>query len=136
MSKRIIQKTIKIDASVGKVWRVFTDPIVTRQMEGEYVTDWKVGSALGWKGKDGKIYKNGMVLEIEKERLIKHNLVGMEQEKKMLSIITYRFVDSGTQTILQAQEELYYEMTDGQYKEAMEGWDYALNLVKDTAERI
>src|SRR5688572_4951929 len=117
MIMKIIQKTIKINTPVSKVWKVFTEPAVTQKMGGEYVTDWKVGSSLGWKGKDGKMYTNGTILEIEKEKVIKHNLFD-DQKQKVLSVITYRFVKDDHQTILHAQEELNYETTDEQYQDS------------------
>ena len=134
--EKIIQKTIEINAPIDKVWRVFTDPTVTMHMGGEYVTDWKVGSSLGWRGKDGNMYTSGIILEIEKEKLIKHNLFNIGQNKKILSVITYRFIDKDGQTSLNAREELDYEMTDEQYAESMEGWDFALASVKETAEKF
>jgi uncharacterized protein YndB with AHSA1/START domain len=130
-----IQKTIKINAPTDKVWRVFTDPVITRQMGGEYVTDWKVGSSFGWKGKDGKMYTSGTILQVEYERIIKHNLFDMENKGKNLSVITYEFESQGTQTTLHSLEELNYEMTDQQYKDASEGWDFALAAIKEIAEK-
>ena len=129
MSKRIIQKTIMINAHVRKVWKVFTDPAITKKMGGEYVTDWKVGSSFGWKGRDGKMYTQGTILEIEKENVIKHNLLD-DQKQNVLSVITYEFVRHDHQTMLHAQEELNYETTDEQCQDSVEGWDFALASVK------
>lgn len=50
MNYSIVEKTIVINATPENVWRVFTDPSITQQMGGEYMSDWKVGSTLGWKG--------------------------------------------------------------------------------------
>lgn len=133
MGERIIQKAIEINAAVDKVWRVFTDPAITRQMGGEYVTDWKVGSSFGWIGKDGNVYTHGAILQLEKESLLKHNLFDAAQ--KVLSVITYGFIDKNGQTTLLAQEELN-AVTEEQFEEAMEGWDAALTLVKKTAEKL
>jgi uncharacterized protein YndB with AHSA1/START domain len=130
-----IQKTIKINAPTDKVWRVFTDPVITRQMGGEYVTDWKAGSSFGWKGEDGKMYANGTILQVENEKLIKHNLLDVGEKEKILSVITYKFESGGTQTTLHSLEELNYEMTDQQYKDASEGWDFALAAIKEIAEK-
>jgi len=49
MSTKIIEKTIAINASPAKVWSVFRDPKVTKEMGGHYVSDWKVGSTFSWK---------------------------------------------------------------------------------------
>jgi uncharacterized protein YndB with AHSA1/START domain len=135
MNKKIIQKKIEINAPVDKVWRVFTNPAVTRQMGGEYVTDWKVGSSFGWKGKDGKMYTHGTILQLEKGRTIKHNLFDSPEKNKILSVITYKFEEKARHTTLHAEEELNYEITDQQYQAASEGWDGALASVKKTAEK-
>jgi hypothetical protein len=47
MPKLFVEKSIEINAPASKVWRIFTDPVLTRQMGGEYVSDWKAGSSFG-----------------------------------------------------------------------------------------
>ena len=54
MSKFSLGKSIAIDAPVSKVWRVFTDPTVTRQIGQEYVSTGKLVPPLGgrdWMGR-------------------------------------------------------------------------------------
>jgi len=53
MENRVIEKAIEINVSVSKVWRVFTDSGVTRQMGGYYDTDWKIGSSFGFRKTGG-----------------------------------------------------------------------------------
>ena len=136
MNRPVIEKTIEINASIKIVWSVFTDPIVTRQMGGEYVSDWKVGSSFRWRGRDGTFYTNGTILEIETEKLIKHKLLDLKDKNKLLSVITYEFNEVGEKTILNIKEEMDYEMTTGQIKDTADGWDLALKAVKETAEKI
>lgn len=136
MDRPIIEKAIEINASVKKVWSVFTDPIVTRQMGGEYVSGWKVGSSIGWKGQDGMFNTNGTILKIEIEKLLKHELLDLKDKNKLLSVITYEFKEIGERTILITKEEINYEMTTDQIKDASDGWDLALNAVKETAEKL
>jgi len=122
MDKPVIEKSIEINASIEKVWRVFTDPALTRHMGGEYVSDWKVGSSFQWKGKDGNLYTNGIILQI--------------QPTKLLSVITYEFSENAEKTVLTSKEVLNYELTKEQLQDASDGWDFALKAVKDTAESI
>ena len=136
MDRSIIEKTIEINAPVRKVWRVFTDPEVTKQMGGEYVSEWKAGSSLGWRGLDGTFYTNGTILKIEPEKLIKHELLDLKDKNKLLSVITYEFNENGERTILRAKEEIKYTMTTDQAKDISDGWDFALKAVKETAEKI
>lgn len=136
MDKPVVKKVIDINASTKKVWSVFTDPAITRQMGGEYVSKWKVGSSFGWKGKGSSLYTNGTILELEPEKLLKHSLVDLKDKDRLLSVITYRFEKNGAGTTVSAIEEINYEMSDYQFKEANEGWDAALQLVKYVAEKL
>lgn len=135
MENTIIERSIEINAPVEKVWSVFTDAEVTREIGGEYVTDWKVGSSFGWKGLDGNMYTQGNLLEFETNKLLKHNLT-KPGEETVASIITYELVPSSDNTILNAREELTYSMDEEEMNGALEGWDFALMSVKDAAENI
>lgn len=104
-------------------------------MGGHYVSSWKVGESLQWKGDDGKLYSYGIILELEPDRLLKHSLYDMKTKERLTSVITYRFEDMGKYIILHAQEELAFDMRDDQFEEAHEGWDMALDTVKEIAER-
>lgn len=128
----VIEKTIEINALPAKVWRVFTDPALTRQMGGEYVSDWKPGGAFGWKAPDGKMLTRGTVIDIIPGKLLKHDLYDKDVR---LSVITYELLPHQEATLISAKEELLYEVTDDQLQEAEEGWEIALRAVKDVAEK-
>jgi uncharacterized protein YndB with AHSA1/START domain len=136
MEKPTIKKSIEISAPVKKVWDVFTNPSVSRQMGGEYVSEWKVGSSFSWKGSNGTVYTNGKILEIEKEKFIKHELFDLKDENRLLSTITYEFIDLGQKTILNTKENIEHKMTKTQTQDTSNGWDFALQAVKELAERI
>ena len=136
MSNPVVEKTINVYASPDKIWRVFTDANVTRQMGGEYVTEWKVGSAFGWKGKDGNMYTNGTILEIEPQKLLKHNLFDLEDKNTLLSTITYDFKPIQTGTTISIREEINHEMDDEELSDTSDGWDFALQAIKDIAEKL
>jgi uncharacterized protein YndB with AHSA1/START domain len=133
MSKLFIEKSIEIKAPVSRVWRVFTDPALTRQMGGEYVSDWNVGSSFGWKGLDGKMITNGTIIKIEPEKLLQHNL--FNSVGSINSVITYEFDEKHRVTTVHAREEFTKPITDEEYADAAEGWDAALLAVKETAEK-
>jgi uncharacterized protein YndB with AHSA1/START domain len=133
MSKLFLEKSIEISAPVSKVWRVFTDPTLTRQMGGEYVSNWKVGSAFGWKGLDGKMVTNGTIIKIEPEKLLQHNL--FSSVGSINSVITYEFDEKNRVTTVHAREDFTKPLTDEEYVDAAEGWDAALLAVKETAEK-
>jgi uncharacterized protein YndB with AHSA1/START domain len=137
MPKSFVEKSIEIDAPVSKVWRVFTDPVLTRQMGGEYVSDWKVGSSLRWKGPDGRMLTNGTILNIEPEKLLQHNLFSSDASSagEITSVITYELREQGQRTTLLAREEFLRPLDDAEYLDADEGWDAALLALKALAEK-
>jgi uncharacterized protein YndB with AHSA1/START domain len=133
MSNFSIKKSIEIRAPASKVWRVFNDPVVTRQMGGEYVSEWQVGSPFNWKGLDGNVITNGKIMKIEPEKLLQHTLLNSVGTTN--SVITYEFDEKNGMTTLQAREDFIEPITDKEYADAVEGWDTALQAVKETAER-
>ncbi|MDQ3017265.1 MAG: SRPBCC domain-containing protein [Bacteroidota bacterium] len=132
----LIQKSITITATPHHVWRVFTDEAVTKQLGGHYVSNWQVGNSLGWKAEDGKIYTHGIILELFPDQILKHNLVDLKTKERVTSVITYTFEDKETYMILHAKEELAFDMREEQFEEALEGWDMALESVKEIAEKL
>ena len=132
----VISKEIEIKTTADKVWHVFINPSITRLMGGEYVSDWKVGGPIGWKGKDGKMYTNGSILQIEPAKLLKHDLKDMEDSTSLLSVITYRFTESNGSTIVSASEELNYPADEGQLEDLEDGWEFALSAIKDISEGL
>jgi uncharacterized protein YndB with AHSA1/START domain len=136
MDTPVVNKTIEINASTKKVWSIFTNPKVTKQMGGEYVSKWKVGSSFGWKGQDGRIYTNGIILALEPHKLLKHTLFDLKDKDRVLSVITYELKKNGEGTIISVVEEINYEMTIDQFKDANDGWDAALQALKGIAEHL
>jgi uncharacterized protein YndB with AHSA1/START domain len=134
MTKLFVDKTIEIHAPASKVWRVFTDPELTRQMGGEYVSDWKVGSSFGFKGLDGKMLTNGTILKIEPEKLLQHKL--FNSISSIDSVITYELQQHDGDTTLYSREEFTSPVSDKEYADIVEGWNAALLAVKELAENI
>lgn len=133
---RQIKKTILIKAPAENVWRVFTDRAVTLKMGGHYVSGWQINGTLEWKGNDGIKYTYGKILEIMPFQLLKHSLYDMKTKSRVTSIITYAFEEVNGETLLHAEEMLTFDMRDDQFEEAIEGWDMALDTVKEIAESI
>ncbi|KAA0993816.1 SRPBCC family protein [Dyadobacter aurulentus] len=134
MIHRIVEKSIMIHVKPEIVWQVFTNARLTRQMGGEYVTDWKTGSAFGWKGLDGRMYTNGKILDLVPGKMIRHDLLNDCNSKEQTAVITYHFHEKQGSTLLQAREEIMYAVTEKQYREVSQGWNAALEAVKQIAE--
>ena len=137
MPNNYVEKVIEINAPVSKVLRVFTDPFLTRQMGGEYISEWKVGSSFSWKGLDGQILTNGSIMAIEPEKLLQHRLLSSDatSPESVISVITYKFDEENGRTTIRAREDFSHPVSDEEFDGAVEGWEAALQSVKEIAEK-
>ena len=77
LEKRMIRKSVQVNAPVAQVWKVLIDPIYTKQWgnafhEGTYVqTDWTIGSEVLWRDKEGGVGAKGIVVENDSRSLLK-----------------------------------------------------------------
>jgi len=133
---RTVSKEISVNTTADKIWHVFINPVVSKQMGGEYISNWKVGNSIAWKGKDGQLHTNGTILEIQPERILKHTLYDLNDKGKLLSQITYEFIQSGKSTIIHAKEELNYDVSGEDFDDISSGWDYALDALRQIAESL
>jgi dihydrofolate reductase/uncharacterized protein YndB with AHSA1/START domain len=129
-----LEKRIEINAPAAMVWRVFVDPRATRQLGGEYVSDWQVGSSIRFNGLDGTMLTDGRILQIEPERKLQHKLFNSVESND--SIITYELTEHGGATTLHAGEAFSAPLSDKDYADASQGWDAALLMVKEVAENL
>jgi uncharacterized protein YndB with AHSA1/START domain len=134
MKNKTIEKSIEINAPASRVWRVFVDPEVTRQIGGEYVSDWEAGSSFGFKGLDGTMLTDGIILQLEPERFLQHSLFNSLASND--SIITYKLEELDGITTLHALEEFTVPLSDQDHSDSAEGWDAALSAVKAIAESL
>lgn len=136
MPNLFIEKQIEIDVPAIDVWQTFVDPALSRTMGGEYVSEWEVGSPIGWKDLDGKALTSGKILKIEAGKILKHNLFrDVEGIPTLSSVITYEL--RGRQdgkTTLSARESFAESQTDKAFAEASARWDTTLAKLKAAAE--
>jgi uncharacterized protein YndB with AHSA1/START domain len=129
----LLEAAIVIEAPVATVWRVFTDPHLSRQLGGEYISTWVVGADFGWQGLDGQRYTSGTIVQIEPERVLQHT-VDQPTVSTAGSLITYAFKEEQDRTVLVAREAFASAITETEYADALEGWHAALQQVKQIAE--
>lgn len=136
MPNLFIEKSIEIAAPAIDVWQAFVDPVRSRKMGGEYVSEWEVGSPIGWKDLDGKVLTSGKILKIEAGKMLKHNLFrDVEGIPTLASVITYelRGRQDGKTTLL--ARESFAEAQDAKaFADAEAGWDAALLKLKEAVE--
>jgi uncharacterized protein YndB with AHSA1/START domain len=130
-----VRQTITINATAAKVWSMFIDAQFTRQMGGEYVSEWTVGSSLGWKGLNGQMLTSGTILKIEKERILQHNLFYPGENNEVMATITYELYEKGGKTTVAILEEFMRPITKDEQSDAEAGWQTALTMVKGLLEK-
>jgi uncharacterized protein YndB with AHSA1/START domain len=145
MDELIVKKSIEINAPVLKVWKVLTDSNLTKQyMFGcELISSWQVGSPVIWMGaEDGKVYVKGILLKIEKEKLLQFTVfdpnMGIEDIPSNYGTVTYELVmaDKNT-TRLSVSQGDFAKMSEGQkrYNDTVAGWDFTFPKIKGLAEK-
>ena len=134
-------KTVTIDAPRAKVWDALTNPAKVRQyMHGTNIsTDWKVGSAITWKGEwKGQSYVDkGTVLAFEPERLLKNThwspLGGSEDTPENYHTVTYELADEGGKTTLTLTQDNNATQEEADTM-AEDNWGPMLQGLKEAAE--
>jgi uncharacterized protein YndB with AHSA1/START domain len=136
MPNQSLEIKIEIKAPAFKVWRMFTDPDFTRQMGGEYVSDWKVGSSLSWKDLGGNVLTKGIILKIETEKLLKHTLFLKPDSQSVIAQLTYELQEEDGTTTVHIKEEFTHPATDQEYSDSIDGWNAALLATKALVEKL
>ena len=136
MTYTFIETSTEIHAPASRVWGMFTDASFTEQMGGKYVSDWKVGSLLQWQNLSGQILTNGMILEIEPQRILKHDLFSNPESSSVIATLTYTFSESDKRTTISIREDFVNPITEQEYSDSIEGWKSALSGAKKIAEKL
>jgi len=150
MEPLIIKSVIAIDAPASQVWDALTNPEKTKlYMFGcETVSDWKVGSALLWKGNyEGQdiIFVKGNIVEIEPEKLLIYTTIDpnstIDDVSENYLHVTYSLLSENEKTILTVTQGDYNTVSEGEkrYQEAYnngEGWNPILSEIKKLIEKI
>lgn len=145
--KLFVDKSIEINAHAHDVWDALTQAEFTRQwignfgLDGEIVSDWKMGSAVLWKNKDGTVIVEGSVTALEPQKLLRFTVFDVRSEKPPVTKedgITYQLSENGGRTILRVRQGDFSVMPDGAKFRDMsaEIWDRVLVTVKEIAEKM
>ena len=133
---RQIRQLIHIDAPVADVWTIFVNPVITRQLGGEYISDWNEGSMIQWKDQSGVLQTKGTIIRIVPQKLLIIRLEDMHLAGEILSTITYEFEDHDSFTKLAVEETIHYQINNEEYHDACQGWKEALFQIAEVAEKI
>ena len=145
MKPLFVQKTIRINAPVSKVWKVLTDVNLTRHwirlMWTGFLSlesDWKLGSEVLWKGVGEKTEFYGKVLSVKITKLLEYNFILNNPEISKEEIITYELEKNDKYTILTISMGNFGVTSEHElcYPRALDGWKKALPTIKTLAESL
>src|SRR5262245_49500220 len=147
MAHLIVDQSIKIKAPTDKVWEVLTKPKFNKQwakyfggFTGTIESDWKLGSPVLWKEKDGKVVVDGNVSGVYPGKMLRFTVFDTQSKRPLTSEsdgITCTLVGHNGDTLLAVRQGDFGGMENGmQYYEAtVETWKKVLPKVKELAEK-
>lgn len=149
MEELYVRNSIKIEASLEKVWDVLTKAEYTKQymFNCEPITDWKVGSDLLWEGTyEGQtmVFVKGKIIEINLPQKLVYTTIdpnsAMEDKPENYLFVTYELGKDENGTLLKVSQGDYSKVYDGEnrYKHSYnngEGWMPILIQIKNIAEK-
>lgn len=148
MKKLFVDRSIEIEASPEKVWKAFTEKKYMDKLAEEFSagmheeSDWKLGSLVLWRDKEGKVVVEGIVTAIKPYELLSHTVIDIETKDKTDSAeeggITYMLSKKNRKTILRIMHGDFSAMKEGRkfYKMTLEAWNRILPKIKDWAENM
>jgi len=105
--------TIKINASIEKVWEALTNPVHVKQWQygSDLITDWIVGNEIRFKTEwEGQLFEQwGQVLEFNPYKLIKYSLFAprpdLENKPENYFVMNYILTEEGSNVRLEIVQE-------------------------------
>ena len=148
MSKLFVDQSIEINSPASKVWEVLTAPQYTARWAPEFnggepfqiESDWKPGSPVLWKDKNGKTIVEGNVTALEPEKLLRFTVFDVRGERPPVTPedgITYQLSEKDSKTKLHVLQGDFSAMLEGErFRElSAEIWGHVLPKVKGITER-
>ncbi|NTW23010.1 SRPBCC domain-containing protein [Candidatus Falkowbacteria bacterium] len=147
MSRLFIEKSVEIDASAGKVWKVLTMPEYTDKWTPGFSSDirvesdWQLGSPVLWKSATGKVEVEGNVTKVIPEKILQFTVFDVDMGRMPVTDddgILFELSEQESKTTLKlrhgdfavlAEAEKYYSMT-------LESWEIILPKIKELAEAM
>ena len=142
LKEYVVHRSIVIRAKPSEVWDALTNPEKTKKyfFHSKVFSDWKPGSEIIFKGKILLVKKfemNGMILKIEKNKLLKYTLKNGKQEddsegfSTVTDILSY---ENGETTVTILDDVGSGEGAEKRYERSEKGWDKVLKGLKKTVE--
>jgi uncharacterized protein YndB with AHSA1/START domain len=146
MEPLVVQLSIDIAAPPWRVWRVLTEPAMTRRyMFGcAAISNWKVGSPLLWRAEhEGRetVFVKGTVLAFEPDRLLRYTTIGvgmgLADEPSNYLTVTHRLTAlAGGSTRLDVSQGDFAAVEGGleRFEDSIKNWRQTAAKLKAVAE--
>jgi uncharacterized protein YndB with AHSA1/START domain len=147
MPKLFVDRSIGIDAPASGIWNVLTQPDLTAHWAREFIdgadfyieSEWKLGSPVLWKDKDGKVIVEGAVTALVPNTLLRFTVADTRSEKPHFNEedgITYELTENAGKTTLRVLQGDFSIVPDGQkYRDMSEEiWNRVLPTIRNLAE--
>jgi uncharacterized protein YndB with AHSA1/START domain len=142
--RKVMSKTVNINASTSQVWHVLTTPELMKQwmmsdIEIDLITDWKVGSPLVIRGNmNGKNFENrGTVLQFEPNKTLQYShlssLSRLPDRPENYAMVEFRLKPKDERTTLTLT--LTNCATESIYKHLAFYWNVTLEVLKQMIEK-
>lgn len=144
MRRLFIEKAIIIDAHISDVWKVLTDPQQSKQWIQEWwpeletlESDWRPGSPVVWKLKDGQTGADGKVTIADPYTMLSFSFRANEPNTDKQEIITYKLEERENHTYLLVTVGDFGDTPDHElcYPGAVESWEKSLPKIKELSEK-
>ena len=142
-----VSDEIVFNATKTKVWKLLTDPAMTKQyMFGtEVLSDWGIGDPVIWKGKtesgEDIVYVKGEVVRYDPENEVAFTmfdpLADIEDIPENYVELSYRLeeVEEGTKLTITQGDYATVEQGESRMADSAKGWGMVLPLMKDMVEK-
>ena|SRR5436190_18169365 len=137
----IAQASIRINASLEKVWNALIDPSVIKEyMFGSTVrSSWKEGEAITWSGEwKGKAYEDkGVILKVEPRQLLQYShyspLEGLKDTASNYHIVTIGLTGDDGNVLVQLTQDKNADEVAREHSE--KNWKMMLEGLKKYVEK-
>jgi uncharacterized protein YndB with AHSA1/START domain len=144
MKKLFIEKSVDIEASAGRVWKILTDPNISREWIRTWwpefdvlESDWQPGSPVLWKLCDGSLGAQGIVVISEPYWDLAYTIqvVGAAPEKQ--EAITFKLREINDVTLLAVSVGDFGDTPahESCYPGAVDSWNKSLPKIKNLCEQ-
>jgi len=137
--KLIVEKSIKLNADISKVWEALTNPEITKKyfFNCEAISDWQVGNPIIFKFiSDGKemVPVKGVITTIEPNRILEYTCFApeFENEPSKHTTVCYKLSSENGMTNLSLSQGEFGDQDT--YNHTQASWDTVLGDLKTILE--